>query len=174
MPAAPDEKDWTIVLFEPCQECRQDVRKVGLEEIVAQLPQQVDLLLSVLERSTARERLDPARWSDQEYVVHVAQMLEVMVQRLNLMLREDSPTFPDWDQDKAAETGNFNSLKPGQAATQLRQAASDFTARLNGISPHDEQREGLRSNGAEFTIKSLAQYAWHDVLHHVWDVQVPG
>ncbi|MGR6900166.1 hypothetical protein [Glutamicibacter sp. BSL13] len=43
--------------------------------------------------------------------------------------------------------------------------------RLDGISPHEYSRKGLRSNGAAFTVASLAQYAWHDVLHHLWDIK---
>lgn len=167
----PDDKDWTVVLKEPCHECAQDVRSATPEDIVGQLPQKVDRLLSVLDRSTARERPDPARWSEQEYVVHVARMLQVMVHRLNLMLTEDDPVFPNWDQDQDAIEGNYNLLAPDRAATELRESATDFAARLQGISPHDYHRKGLRSNGAAFTIVSLAQYAWHDVVHHLWDVK---
>lgn len=166
----PDDKDWTVVLKEPCAECAQDVRSVTPEDIVAELPQKVDRLLRVLDRPAARERLDPARWSEQEYVLHVARMLQVMVQRLNLMLTGDAPTFPNWDQDRDAKEGNYNLLDPDRAATELRDAASDFATRLQGISPHDYDRRGLRANGAAFTIVSLTQYAWHDVLHHLWDV----
>ena len=32
------------------------------------------------------------------------------------------------------------------------------------------QRPGRRSDGAEFTIDSLARYLLHDVVHHLHDV----
>lgn len=167
----PDEKDWTVVLKEGCAECGHDMRSTTPEDIVQQLPHQVQRLLAVLDRDQARERVDPARWSDQEYVVHVAQMLDVMVARFGLMLNQDEPTFENWDQDLAAERGHYNELSASQAANALREAASRFADRLEGISPHDYHRTGLRSNGAAFTITSLAQYAWHDLLHHLWDVK---
>jgi hypothetical protein len=31
-------------------------------------------------------------------------------------------------------------------------------------------RTGLRSNGSEFTVLTLAQYFLHDVVHHLADV----
>lgn len=168
----PDNKDWTIVLSEPCQECGQDVRGLTPEVITARFTQQIQDFFPVLERPTSRERQDPTRWSDQEYVVHVAQMLQVMVQRLNLMLSQDAPTFPNWDQDQAAVLGQYHLLEPAEAAGLLRAAAAEFTTRLQGISPRDYERQGLRSNGAAFTIITLTQYAWHDVLHHAWDVGI--
>ena len=35
----------------------------------------------------------------------------------------------------------------------------------------DWHRMGLRSDGAEFTIETFAQYVIHDPMHHLWDVQ---
>ena len=37
----------------------------------------------------------------------------------------------------------------------------------------EEQRRGIRSNGSEFTILTLAQYFLHDVVHHLHDVGRP-
>lgn len=34
----------------------------------------------------------------------------------------------------------------------------------------DWERRGLRSNGSEFTVLTLAQYFLHDVVHHLHDV----
>jgi hypothetical protein len=31
---------------------------------------------------------------------------------------------------------------------------------------------GLRSDGSEFTVLTLGQYALHDLVHHLWDVGV--
>jgi hypothetical protein len=31
-------------------------------------------------------------------------------------------------------------------------------------------RRGLRSNGSEFTIATIALYHLHDIAHHAWDV----
>ena len=169
-PIIPDDKNWTFVLDSTCSECGQDVRRTSPSDVVSELPSVVERYLAVLERPAARIRQREDRWSEQEYVVHVAEVFEVMTQRLELMMDLDAPTFPNWDQDAAAEAGKYNELEPQRAAEQLRTAADRFAATLWNIESSDYQRTGLRSNGSAFTIATLAQYAWHDVLHHLWDL----
>ncbi|GGL94707.1 DinB family protein [Glutamicibacter protophormiae] len=166
----PDGKDWTVVLRETCPECGVDVRGMSVQETAARLPGVVARYEKVLERPGAATRRNAARWSDQEYVVHVAEMLAVMEGRLDLMLEQTDPGFPNWDQDAAAEQGKYNALGAGQAAQKLRTAAEAYAAKLESISPEKYSRKGIRSNGATFTVETLNQYAWHDMVHHLWDL----
>lgn len=166
----PDDKDWTFVLREVCPECGVDVRDLSVQETAAQLRQVLEKYQAVLHRPQARKRSSSTRWSDQEYVVHVAEMLAVMEGRLDLMLEQTDPGFPNWDQDAAAEQGKYNALGAGQAAQKLRTAAEAYAAKLEGIRPEKYSRRGIRSNGAAFTVETLNQYAWHDVVHHLWDL----
>lgn len=167
----PDDKNWTFVLDSTCHECHHDVRHVSPRDVIELLPQIVDRFQLVLQRTNARIRSNPARWSDQEYVIHVADMLMVMEHRLELMAANDSPTFPNWDQDQAANNGNYNSVAAQDAKIRLQAAAGKYSRRLASFAPEDLTREGLRSNGSAFTVTTLNQYAWHDVLHHVWDLK---
>ncbi|MFC9935404.1 DinB family protein [Glutamicibacter sp. NPDC127525] len=166
----PDGKDWTVVLDTVCAQCAVDVRGISPGDAMAQLPVCVDRYIEVLARPDAQTHTNPARWSDQEYVAHVAEMLQVMTGRLDLMLEHDDPEFPNWDQDRAADEGNYNSLPAGQVAELLRESAARYAAKLSSIGPAQYSRRGLRSNGAAFTIETLNQYAWHDVMHHLWDL----
>ncbi|WP_417366635.1 DinB family protein [Glutamicibacter arilaitensis] len=166
----PDQKNWTVVLETVCQQCAYDVRNISLSDVIAQLPVYVDRYIQVLARPDAQTRTNPARWSDQEYVAHVAEMLQVMVGRFSLMLEQDDPTFPNWDQDQAADEGNYNSLTAGEVAERLREGATQYAAKLSAIDPTQYSRRGLRSNGAAFTVETLNQYAWHDIVHHRWDL----
>lgn len=169
----PDDKDWTVVLQRVCEQCAYDVRRISLDDAIAQLPVLVERYLQALARPDAQQRTDPARWSDQEYVAHVADMLLVMVQRLDLMLDQRDPVFPNWDQDQAAEAGDYNSLAASAVAERLREAATRYAAKLSSIEAPEQARRGLRSNGAAFTVETLNQYAWHDLVHHLWDLKLP-
>ena len=71
----PDQKNWTVVLETVCQQCAYDVRNISLSDVIGQLPAYVDRYIQVLARPDAQTRTNPARWSDQEYVAHVAEML---------------------------------------------------------------------------------------------------
>jgi len=166
----PDQKNWTFVLESVCPECGYDVRAVTAKDVIEQLPEGVERYVAVLSRPEARVRTNSARWSDQEYITHVAHMLVIMNGRLDLMLEHDEPTFPNWDQDQAADEGNYNALEPEEVAAQLRSAASKYAEKLGSIDEDSYSRRGLRSNGSAFTVESLNQYAWHDFVHHLWDL----
>ncbi|UUX59629.1 DinB family protein [Glutamicibacter halophytocola] len=166
----PDQKNWTFVLDSVCPQCRYDVRTVAPADVIANLPDGLERYIAVLSRPQARLRTSPSRWSDQEYVAHVAHMLVIMDGRLDLMLEHDEPVFPNWDQDQAAEEGNYNALEPEEVAAWLRSAASKYAEKLRSIDEASYSRRGLRSNGSAFTVESLNQYAWHDFVHHLWDL----
>ena len=53
-------------------------------------------------------------------------------------------------------------------------AAEAVAARYDAIRDAPEEtwaRRGLRDNGSEFTVDSIARYHLHDVLHHSHDVR---
>src|SRR5690606_18941613 len=48
-------------------------------------------------------------------------------------------------------------------------AAEELAVAAEGVRPGQESRRGLRSNGSEFTVRTLLQYYLHDSLHHLQD-----
>ena len=65
-------------------------------------------------------------------------------------------------------SGAFLTGRPGQDGTRLTThviRCFRWTFALAG-------RRGLRSNGSEFTIGSIALYHLHDAVHHAYDVDV--
>lgn len=105
-----------------------------------------------------------------EYGAHIRDVFEVFTERLELMLREDNPTFPNWDQDQAAIDRNYSSLLPEEVAAELVQNGLDAAAAFGAVSEELWNRRGLRSNGAAFTVVTLTGYFLHDVVHHLHDV----
>lgn len=125
---------------------------------------------TALSRANVEERPDPATWSVVEYGAHIRDVFEVFTERLELMLREDNPTFPNWDQDQAAIDRNYSSLLPEEVAAELVQNGLDAAAAFGAVSEELWNRRGLRSNGAAFTVVTLTGYFLHDVVHHLHDV----
>jgi hypothetical protein len=52
----------------------------------------------------------------------------------------------------------------------LTDAAAELAAALEALDAAQWQRPGRRSDGAIFTVSSLAKYMVHDIVHHRWDV----
>jgi hypothetical protein len=71
-----------------------------------------------------------------------------------------------WVLDRACPECGFDAgTVPG-----LNTAAGALAERLDAISGDEWQRPGRRSDGASFTIETIARYMIHDPVHHVWDV----
>src|SRR5665648_915658 len=115
----PDTKDWTWVLQRPCPECGMAAGAI----VAAEVPGRPDVAA----------RPEPTVWSPLEYGCHVRDVCRLMQWRAELMLTEDFPTFPDWDQDATALAEHYAEQDPARVAHQLRAAAHDAAATFAGV-----------------------------------------
>ena len=165
---APDTADWTFVIAEGCEQCGfspQDVESTG-----ARLRATIPRWREALSRPDASERPEPTVWSPVEYACHVRDTCRIFRERLELMLREDDPTFANWDQDVAAVEGDYFHQAPPEVADQLAVEAEATAAAFDAVGPDQWERKSRRSNGSAFTVRTFAVYFLHDVEHHVQDV----
>jgi hypothetical protein len=167
----PDTKDWTWTLRQRCEDCGLAAGEVELDEIAGRAEIAAGEWVQILRSSPAVTfRPQPDVWSPLEYGAHVRDVFWTFDARLALMLVEDEPTFENWDQDETAIADHYAEQDPDQVADQLAEAAATFVARLRALEPSQLDRRGRRSDGAEFTVTTIAQYFLHDVIHHLWDV----
>lgn len=172
--ANPDDKDWTWVLDTVCPECRYDVRQFDRTRIGAMIRENAASwreLLSETGETDLRQRPDPETWSPLEYAFHVRDVYELYDLRLSLMLDEDGPHYPNWDQDVTAVEKNYNAADPTRISVELQAQAEALASRFDGVSGEQWDRTGYRSDGAAFTVDSFARYLIHDPVHHLWDVR---
>ena len=90
------------------------------------------------------------------------------------MLTEDEPRFANWDQDETAERERYAEQDPAEVGPALVAAAEAVAAQYDALLGEPEatwSRRGLRSNGSEFSVDSIARYHLHDVVHHAHDVR---
>jgi hypothetical protein len=167
----PDTKDWTWVLQRPCPECGMAAGAIVAAEVPDLLRGYAERWREVLARPDAARRPAPGVWSPLEYGCHVRDVCRLMRWRAELMLAEDFPTFPDWDQDATALAERYAEQDPARVADELRVAAQDAAATFAGVVGGQWRRRGLRSNGSSFRVSTLAQYFAHDVAHHLHDVR---
>jgi DinB family protein len=171
MTIEPDTKDWTWVLQRPCPECGLDVRSFPRAEVAGLIRENAAAWHDLL-TGPGDHRLRPAagKWSALEYGCHVRDVLRLYDQRLSLMLTEDGPLFPNWDQDVTAIADRYSEQDPIATARELATAADVIAAHFAGLAPEQWQRTGSRSDGAHFTVESFARYFVHDPVHHLYDV----
>lgn len=170
-PATPDDKDWTWVLSQRCGECGFAGTDVAGPDVAATIHDLVPRWRAALNRLDVRERPEPGTWSALEYGAHVRDVHRVFEERLRLMLEQDAPQFPNWDQDATAVAERYDLQDPGRVADELADAAAALAARFATVRPDQWDRPGLRSNGSSFTVATLGGYFLHDVVHHLHDVR---
>lgn len=171
MPITPDTKDWTWVLERVCPECGFDVRTFPREHTGALIRENALAWGGLLKSSAVKERPSDDVWSGLEYGCHVRDVFRLYARRLVMMLEQDDPLYPNWDQDAAAVEAGYADQDPETVASELRTAAEDLASAFDRLQEGDWGRPGRRSDGARFTIESFARYLIHDPVHHVHDVR---
>jgi hypothetical protein len=170
MSITPDTKNWTWVLERPCPECGFETASISREDVPGLLRDNAMSWVLVLAAPDVSARPEPGKWSPLEYACHVRDCNRVYDHRLHLMLTEDDPEYPNWDQDETAVASRYNEQNPEQVAVELVEAATVLAARFESVSGDVWRRTGRRSDGSNFDIESIARYFIHDPLHHLWDV----
>jgi hypothetical protein len=166
----PESKDWTWVLERRCDECGTDVTGMSPQDVAAAVREALPRWRAALARPDAFARHTGGVWSTLEYAAHVRDVFKVMHHRLDLLLTQDNPEFPNWDQDATAIEDHYSDQDPRVVATQLAAAGRGMADAFDSVLNRDLERPGRRGDGAVFTVQTLARYAWHDVAHHLHDV----
>ena len=175
MPIVPDDKDWTWVLDRSCPDCGFDASTCAVVAVPALVRGNALRWRQLLEGGAIHPgRPHPAVWSSLEYACHVRDVYDRYDYRISLMLTQRNPLFPNWDQDATAISYRYEEQVPADVVARLMATAETLAMRLEGVSACDRQRPGRRSDGARFTVDSIARYMVHDPIHHVWDVTTSG
>jgi hypothetical protein len=172
VPIVPDEKDWTWVLERPCLECGFDATAVPPESVAALLRINAAAWAEVLQGTDEVVRARPGedRWSALEYACHVRDVCALYHHRLDLMLREEDPLYPNWDQDVTAIEAAYGGQSPAVVASELAAAASVLAGSFEAVQGDQWLRPGRRSDGARFSVAGFSRYLLHDPVHHLFDV----
>ncbi|MFC7597810.1 DinB family protein [Terrabacter sp. GCM10028922] len=171
-PSTPDDADWTWVLTQPCPDCGFDAAATDPADVPTILRDAGQRYAAALHRDDVRTRPGQGVWSTLEYVCHVRDVCDVMTGRLEQILAGGGEVvrFANWDQDATALEKQYWRSDPdvveGEVAGAFETAATAY-GRPSGA---QWDWPALRSNGSEFTARTLALYFVHDIRHHLWDV----
>jgi len=169
MGITPDDKDWTWVLGAACPECGYDASLIDPRDIAGRVRATVPVYRAALAADDANVRRIPDRWSTLEYACHVRDVHRLYTQRLGLMLEQDDPLFPNWDQDVSAVEERYDLQDPRVVGGALVAAAEAMATAYDAVGDR-WGRTGRRSDDKAFTVDTFARYYLHDIEHHTWDI----
>ena len=160
------------MLDRPCPECGFDTRSFPRTAVPALLRTNAAAWHELLTGpADPRPRPRPDVWSPLEYACHVRDVCRVYLERLNLMLTQDDPHYPNWDQDQTAIDASYSTQDPHTVARELTAAANSLADAFASVSGPQWLRPGTRGDGAHFTVESFARYFLHDPVHHLHDAK---
>jgi hypothetical protein len=167
----PDSKDWTWVLQRPCPECGFDTRSFERERVGGMLRDNAAEWIEALRGHDVARRPRPDKWSTLEYGCHVRDVFRIYTYRLDLMLTQEDPLFPNWDQDETALAERYAEQDPAVVSSEIAGAAESLAKAFDAVGGVQWDRTGRRSDGATFTIETFARYFIHDPIHHLYDTR---
>ena len=171
MTIVPETKDWTWVLERTCDECGFDTSSFPREQVGDMIRTNAAEWTSLLQHPRVTKRPSDDRWSGVEYACHVRDVFRLFDSRLQMMLEEDDPLYPNWDQDKTAIEDDYANEDPAKVALEIVEAGEVLAARFDSVHGDQWERRGSRTDGAHFTVETFARYLLHDPIHHVVDVK---
>ena len=173
MTIVPDTKDWTWVLRRPCPECGLDTQSFPPRGDRRDDPRQRGRRGTEPAARAGRSAAPPVAgdWSALEYGCHVRDVLRLYDERLELMLTQDGPQYPNWDQDATAVADRYARAGPGRGGGRdWAEAAEVIAARFERWPGTSGSAPASAATAPHFTVESFARYFIHDPVHHLYDV----
>ncbi|MDA8196585.1 MAG: DinB family protein [Actinomycetota bacterium] len=165
----PDDKDWTFVITEGCNQC--SFQPYPARETSSRLAEATKYYEKALANPNVSLRPSEGIWSPLEYSCHVRDVLELFNERLTKMLTIDDAQFDNWDQDQNAIEKDYENQNPDEVLVELRKNSELLSMAFSQVEEDDWSKRGLRSNGSRFTVETFAIYLMHDIEHHIYDIE---
>jgi hypothetical protein len=119
-----------------------------------------------LAESALRRPEAPGKWSVIEVIQHLADSDLVAGYRTRMVLSEDRPTLPGYDQDRWAREFRYRDVSLDQALGQLRALRAANLNLWKELTPQQLERVGLHSErGLESVGFLLRLMGAHDLVH---------
>jgi hypothetical protein len=135
---------------------------VVMAELVPWLEQRV----GALDDATLRRPEKPGKWCVLEVVQHLADTELVYGYRVRMMLTQDAPPIPGYDQDVWARTFRYRDLPAAQAMAQVAALRPANLRLYRSLDAAQLARTGLHSErGPETVGHTLRMMGGHDLVH---------
>ena len=130
-------------------------------------PIAAEALLAGLTDAQADRRPDPERFTIREALCHLADWEFVWLERIQRIINEDNPLLPGYDEGQMAIDRNYAGQNLAEQLARFREGRAALAALLQGLSPEQWERAGLRDEIGPVTINDLATLVLGDDGYHL-------
>ena len=140
-----------------------------LEEQLARMERTADDFAAAIRgasEAALSKRPDGKNWSAREVVCHMRDTEESFMQRFQLLLAMDEPTFLGVEPDRWAEERQYGRNDAGEAVVAFRKRRDESLAFLRHLKPEQWERAGVHATRGRMSVKDfVGLMAWHDDNH---------
>ena len=167
-------RDWTRTTREACPDCGADTTTVDDAAIGPALTTAVaDFGRTLAAADPAGVRVRPADgvWSALEYACHSRDVIGVFEHRVRRTAKTPGQSLGWWDHEASAIEDAYNEQVPVLVAEEMAAMARSFALVLAGLEAEVWDAEAERRPGERFTVREMARFVLHELIHHRWDAE---
>ncbi len=135
------------------------------------LPGQIEELVQGLSEDALRWRPSPHEWSIKEACCHLRDFSEIAGERIRLMLSEDDPFLPSYDQEALARERDYQNESMPLVLTALRAFSGGLAYLLENLGEEEQQRTGRHEERGPMSIAQYAQLLAEHAREHLEQIK---
>lgn len=149
------------------------------EQVLQDLEEAPDRFAAEVDELTESElvrRPAEGEWNLKELAGHMRDVERAaFLERLTLILQQDDPAVPLFDEQEAARTSNAGTRPIGDTLAEWKSYREQTVAMLRGLTPEEQNKAATHPELARITPASLVEhFARHDRLHFEQALQLKG
>jgi len=113
----------------------------------------------------------PGVWSPRQYLAHLTDWAEIILERLRRILHEDGPILPGRDQDLLAVEHDYATWDVSEALDRFEAATAAARQLIQTEGAGAWHRLGVRDDFGELEFSLIANDLVHELDHHLLDIQ---
>lgn len=159
-----------------CTQCgfRYDLSPADVADRAEAATQAVRQAVADTPMERRSRRPEPRVWSVNGYTRHLADASGVILQRIELILAEDRPYLPYWDEAADAEENRIDESPADQSIPVLEERVARFAQRMRALPPGGWERVGIHERAGEILLSEIAHDMAHETEHHAQDIRAVG
>ena len=141
------------------------------DSIHSRLETQLEALDVVLANAPAGlidTRPSSGDWSARENLAHLARHATVFLERLDRILREDTPKLGRYRAEEDPEWPQWSGLPLTDVLSRLKEARRQLITWVRALSPDQASRTGLHPSFGPMTIPQLLEFFLLHEAHHLY------
>ena len=135
------------------------------------LPNQIEELVLGLSEDALRWRPSPGAWSIKEVCCHLRDSSEIDGERIRLMLSEDDPLLPSYDQEALARERDYQNESMPLVLTAVRAFSGGLAYLLEKLDEGEWQRRGRHQERGPTSIAQYAQLLADHAREHLGQIR---